>query len=104
MEPGAEQALTPLVECANCGHHFQIDQRGDVEQGCPDCGRPWREQVGGEPSDGRLMDMPEAGSWGGGPSDPGGNPEGTGIRDSVLSYFGEHYEYTHPCPLCGTNP
>src|ERR1017187_574507 len=71
-----------LVECQDCSAHFQTDPRGDIQSGpCPDCGgtRMLLHQPSPTQSDGTIRNMPEAGG-----EDPGGNPEGTGIRTPTV--------------------
>src|SRR5271166_3619733 len=67
-----------LEQCADCGHHFQISPRGEVQGGaCPDCGgkRLFRMQPNPVQSEGTLRNMVDMETG----KDAGGNPDGEGI-------------------------
>lgn len=57
--------------CENCGYFFEPGQAGGmIQEGCPNCGRPYREQPSPLNSEMSIRDMPEPG----GGDDMGGNP------------------------------
>ena len=69
---------TGLVQCEDCGHHFQISPRGEIQLGaCPDCGgkRMFRMQPNPVQSEGTLRNMVDMETG----KDAGGNPDGEGI-------------------------
>lgn len=66
------------MQCEDCGHHFQISPRGEVQVGaCPDCGgkRLFRMQPNPVQSEGTLRNMVDMETG----KDAGGNPDGEGI-------------------------
>jgi len=67
-----------LSQCQDCGHHFQVSPRGEIQGGaCPDCGgkRMFRMQPNPVQSEGTLRNMVDMETG----KDAGGNPDGTGI-------------------------
>lgn len=67
-----------LSQCQDCGHHFQISPRGEIQGGaCPDCGgkRMFRMQPNPVQSEGTLRNMVDMETG----KDAGGNPDGEGI-------------------------
>lgn len=110
-----DTANTGLVQCEDCGHHFQVSPRGEVQLGaCPDCGgkRMFRMQSNPVQSEGTLRNMVDMETG----KDAGGNPDGEGIlappsgRAILTAFAGEEMEcptcHLHTnemhCPRCGT--
>lgn len=92
---------TGLVQCEDCGHHFQISPRGEIQLGaCPDCGgkRMFRMQPNPVQSEGTLRNMVDMETG----KDAGGNPDGEGIlappsgRAILTAFIGDELE----CPTC----
>ncbi len=98
-----ETPTTGLMQCEDCGHHFQISPRGEVQVGaCPDCGgkRLFRMQPNPVQSEGTLRNMVDMETG----KDAGGNPDGEGIlappsgRAILTAFTGEDVT---TCSHCG---
>lgn len=92
---------TGLAQCEDCGHHFQVSPRGEIQLGaCPDCGgkRLFRMQPNPVQSEGTLRNMIDMETG----KDAGGNPDGEGIlappsgRAILTAFIGDELE----CPTC----
>lgn len=90
-----------LTQCQDCGHHFQISPRGEIQGGaCPDCGgkRMFRMQPNPVQSEGTLRNMVDMETG----KDAGGNPDGEGIlapaggHAILTAFIGDELE----CPTC----
>lgn len=90
-----------LTQCQDCGHHFQVSPRGEIQGGaCPDCGgkRLFRMQPNPVQSEGTLRNMVDMETG----KDAGGNPDGEGIlappsgRAILTAFVGDELE----CPTC----
>src|SRR5271166_5303118 len=96
-----------LEQCADCGHHFQISPRGEVQGGaCPDCGgkRLFRMQPNPVQSEGTLRNMVDMETG----KDAGGNPDGEGIlappsgRAILAEFMNSPIDMMqHQCRHCG---
>ena len=91
-----------LAQCQDCGHHFQISPRGEIQGGaCPDCGgkRLFRMQPNPVQSEGTLRNMVDMETG----KDAGGNPDGEGIlappsgRAILTAFMGEDVTTCHHC-------
>lgn len=96
---------TGLAQCEDCGHHFQISPRGEIQLGaCPDCGgkRMFRMQPNPVQSEGTLRNMVDMETG----KDAGGNPDGEGILApasgrAILTAFLD--DNVRTCEHCGWN-
>lgn len=98
---------TGLAQCEDCGHHFQISPRGEIQLGaCPDCGgkRLFRMQPNPVQSEGTLRNMVDMETG----KDTGGNPDGEGILAppsgrSILTTFIDDPRVICPTRGCGSH-